>query len=141
MFYKNILVPIDGSHQSGLAFQKALKVADQQTHLHLVHIVDTRVFNNMEVADNEIIEKVSNTARKKLAKMVFIAKKANIPADYSIEYGSPKLLISKDIPQNKQSDLIIIGATGMHEIEKLFLGSVAEYVAQHAVCNVLIVRN
>ena len=141
MFYKNILVPIDNSHQSKLAFQKALKVADNQTHLHLVHVIDTRVFDNVAVADDEIIEKVSNTARKKLEEMVTIAEKANIPTDYSLEFGSPKLLISKDIPQNEHSDLIIMGATGMHEIEKFFLGSVAEYVAQRAVCDVLIVRN
>lgn len=141
MFYKNILVPIDNSHQSNLAFQKALNVADNQTHLHLVHVIDTRVFDNVEVADDEIIEKVSNTARKKLEEMVTIAEKTDIPTNYSIEYGSPKLLISKDIPQNEHSDLIRMGATGMHEIEKLFLGSVAEYVAQRAVCDVLIVRN
>ena len=85
MFYKNILVPIDNSHQSKLAFQKALKVADNQTHLHLVHVIDTRIFDNVAVADDEIIEKVSNTIRKKLEEMVTIAEKADIPTNYSIE--------------------------------------------------------
>lgn len=141
MFYKNILVPTDGSQQSSLAFKKALKIANGQTHLHLVHIVDTRTFDNMAIDDNEIIERISNATRKKLAEMVTIAEKSNIPTDYSIEYGSPKLLISKDIPENEHTDLIIMGATGMHEIERLFLGSVTEYVAQHAPCDVLIVRN
>lgn len=141
MFYKNILVPTDGSHQADLAFQKALKIADGQTHLHLVHVIDTRVFNNLDAEDDEIIEKVSKTARKKLEEMITVAKKANIPTDYSIEYGSPKLLISKDIPESEHTDLIIMGATGMHEIEKLLLGSVTGYVTQHALCDVLVVRN
>lgn len=29
----------------------------------------------------------------------------------------------------------------MHEIKKLLLGSITEYVAQHAPCDILIVRN
>lgn len=139
--YNNILVPIDESHQSTLAFQKALKISDTKTHLHLVHVVDTRVFDNLSVADDEIIEKVSQKVRLKLKKMINKAEKLGISADYSIEYGSPKLLIAKDIPRTEHSDLIVMGATGMHKFEKLLLGSVSEYVAQHAPCNVLIIRN
>ena len=140
MFYKNILVPIDKSQQSNIAFQKALKIANRQTQLHLVHVINIQAFDNLDVEDDEIIEKISNNVRKKLKKMVAIAKKCNIYTDYSIEYGSPKLLISKDIPQNKHIDLIILGATSMHKIKQLFLGSTTEYVIQHAPCDVLVVH-
>ena len=37
-------------------------------------------------------------------------------------------------------DLIVIGTTGMSGIEKLFLGSVANDVIQHAHCPVFAVR-
>ncbi|MEL5941041.1 universal stress protein, partial [Tetragenococcus halophilus] len=37
-------------------------------------------------------------------------------------------------------DLIILGATGLNAVERLFIGSVSEYVTRNASCDVLIVR-
>ena len=34
----------------------------------------------------------------------------------------------------------MLGATGLNAVERLFIGSVSEYVIRHAICDVLIVR-
>jgi nucleotide-binding universal stress UspA family protein len=39
-----------------------------------------------------------------------------------------------------KADLIVLGSHGKHGIEKFLLGSVAESVARHAKCSVMIVR-
>ena len=143
MFYKNILVPVDESHFSDLAFQKALSISNKSTHLHIVHVINMDVFENLSTVDDEAVDKISNEIRLKLKKMVIKAKKKEIPVEYSIEYGEPKQLIAKDIPQSNNIDLIVMGAmeNEKNEFEEILIGPVAEYVAQHAPCNVLIVRN
>lgn len=57
-----------------------------------------------------------------------------------IEYGSPKHIIAKEIPEEKEVDLILLGATGLNAVERLFIGSVSEYVIRNATCDVLVVR-
>ena len=42
--------------------------------------------------------------------------------------------------ENNQIDLIMLGATGLNAVERLFIGSVSEYVIRNANCDVLIVR-
>lgn len=57
-----------------------------------------------------------------------------------IEYGSPKVKISKDIAQKYEADLILCGATGLNAVERFLIGSVSEYIVRHAKCDVLVVR-
>ena len=65
--YKNILVPIDGSYEAELAFKKAVEVAKRngkETKLQLVHVVDTRAFQNISSFDTAMVEQVTETDRK-----------------------------------------------------------------------------
>ena len=48
--YKNILVPVDGSKEAEAALDRAIKVAKQNgvdTNLHILHVIDTRSFQNV----------------------------------------------------------------------------------------------
>lgn len=58
-----------------------------------------------------------------------------------LEYGSPRVQICEELSQKNPTDLIVIGATGRSAVERLFLGSVTEYVVRHAPCDVLVVRS
>ena len=49
-------------------------------------------------------------------------------------------MIAKELPESEKVDLIMLGATGLNAVERLFIGSVSEYVIRHAICDVLIVR-
>ncbi|KRM90860.1 universal stress protein [Liquorilactobacillus cacaonum] len=142
--YKNILVPVDGSKEAELAFKKAVAVTKRNgkdAHLHLLHVVDTRAFQNISSYDTSMVDEVVATAKKKIEIYVDEAKEAGIEnIEYSIEYGAPKTIIAKEKPAELKTDLIMIGATGLNAVERLLLGSVTEYVTRSANCDVLVVR-
>lgn len=84
--YKQILVPVDGSYEAELAFKKGVAVAIRNNaSLHLVHVVDTRAFQNISSFDTSMVEQVTDTAKETLDKYIEDAKKAGLnDVDYSI---------------------------------------------------------
>lgn len=142
--YKHILVPVDGSAEAELAFKKAVAVAKrngEDAELRLLHVVDTRAFQNISSFDTSMVEQVTDTAKKALDQYIEYAKKQGVKnVSYSIEYGAPKTIIARDVPKEMGADLIMIGATGLNAVERILIGSVTEYVTRTALCDVLVVR-
>ena len=142
--YKHILVPVDGSEEAELAFKKAVAVAKrngEETELRLLHVVDTRAFQNISSFDSSMVEQVTETAKKTLDKYIDYAKDTVVKiVIYSIEYGAPKTIIARDVPKEMNANLIMIGATGLNAVERILIGSVTEYVTRMAICDVLVVR-
>lgn len=140
--YKRIMVAVDGSGEAELAFNKAVNVAKRnQAELLLVHVIDTRAFQTITSFDTALAEQATEMAKESLKEYAESAQKSGVTSiDTIIEYGSPKGIIAKQIPEEKQVDLIMLGATGLNAVERLFIGSVSEYVIRHAKCDVLIVR-
>lgn len=139
--YKNILVAIDGSCKSELAFHKSLEIAQKNnSNLYLVHIIDTSSLQNISDFDSKLITKISQSSEKLLEKYSEEAQKLNINVEFIIKCGSPKNAIANDIPKSKKIDLIVIGATGLNNIERLLIGSVTEYVVHYSKCDVLVVK-
>lgn len=88
-----------------------------------------------------MVEQVSADAKKKLEEYYDRAVKAGIKnVHYSIEFGSPKTIIAHEFPQKHQTDLIVLGATGLNAVERLLIGSVTEYVTRTADCDVIVIR-
>ncbi|MFD1418777.1 universal stress protein [Companilactobacillus keshanensis] len=140
--YKNILVPIDGSFEAELAFKKAVEVAKRnKAAVHLLHVIDTRAFQNVSSFDSTMVEQITEKAKETVKGYVKTAKDAGLTEiDYSIEYGAPKAIIANDFPKKLGIDLVMIGATGLNAMERLLIGSVTEYVTRTAACDVLVVR-
>jgi len=142
--YKNILVPVDGSKEAEAALGKAIQVAirnGEDANLHILHVIDTRAFQNVTDFKTNMVEQVAETAKKTLDAYLQQAKDAGVQnVDYTIEYGSPKDIIAHQAPEKLNADLIMIGATGLNAIERLLIGSVTEYVTRTANVDTLIVR-
>ncbi|HIX35811.1 MAG TPA: universal stress protein [Candidatus Limosilactobacillus merdigallinarum] len=142
--YHHILVPVDGSKEAELAFKKAVAVAKrngEDTELQLLHVVDTRAFQNISSFDSSMVEQVTKTAKKTLDEYIDYAKSQGLnKVSYTIEYGSPKTIIARDVPNKMHADLIMIGATGLNAVERILIGSVTEFVTRTAVCDVMVVR-
>ena len=140
--YKKIMVAVDGSKEAELAFQKAVNVARRNdSELLLVHVIDTRAFQNISSFDTAMVDQVTETAKKTMEGYVESAKADGVKnIDFTVEYGAPKAVIAKDIPEDQKIDLIVIGATGLNAVERLLIGSVTEYVTRTAPCDVLVVR-
>lgn len=80
--YQHILVPVDGSKEAELAFKKAVAVAKRNgadTELRLLHVVDTRAFQNISSFDSSMVEQVTATAKKTLDQYVDYAKNKALP--------------------------------------------------------------
>ncbi|WP_270325157.1 universal stress protein [Weissella cibaria] len=142
--YKNILVPVDGSKEAEAALGKAIQVAirnGEDANLHILHVIDTRAFQNVTDFKTTMVEQVAETAKKTLDAYLQQAQDAGVQnVDYTIEYGSPKDIIAHQAPEKLNADLIMIGATGLNAIERLLIGSVTEYVTRTANVDTLIVR-
>lgn len=124
--YQQILVPIDGSKNAKLAFKRAMTVAKaNHANLHLVNVIDTRAFDNISSVDESTIDQLTKDTKKSLDKYQAVAKKAGLNVDYSIEFGSPKTIISHQMTKRWHIDLIIMGANGLTTVERVLIGSVA----------------
>lgn len=135
---------MDGSKESEAALTRAIELtldAGDEGILSILNVIDTRAFQNVASFDDTMVEAVSDETRKSLEKYKAQAIEAGVKnVDYLIEYGSPKSLIAKDVPNEVNADLIIIGATGLNAVERLVIGSVTEFVTRSAKVDVLVVR-
>ena len=49
-------------------------------------------------------------------------------------------MLGQTLPKEENIDLIVLGATGLSYIERIFIGSVADYIIKNAPCDTLVVR-
>jgi nucleotide-binding universal stress UspA family protein len=142
LYYKNILVAVDGSKEAAWAFKKAIEIAKRNdAKLVMTHIIDLRTFATVEAYDRTISERANQFATELMESYKQQAMGAGITnVSYEIDYGSPKVKIAKDVAKKYNADLIICGATGMNAMERFFIGSVSEHITRYASCDVLVVR-
>lgn len=140
--YNNIIVAIDGSKESELAFQRSIAIANQNdSNLYILNVIDTRSYVGLEVYDKSFDDRAKGLALELLEEYKQRAVENNVQSiEVVIEFGSPKEIIPRDISKKLQADLIICGATGLNSVEKFFIGSVSENIVRRANCDVLIVR-
>lgn len=141
--YKNILVAIDGSYESELAFEKGVSVAlRNDANLLLTHVVDTRALQSVATFDAYIYEKLEQEAHSVLDDYENQARERGLEkVRQIIEFGNPKPLLATEIPEQEHVDLIMLGATGLNAFERLLIGSSSEYILRHAKVDLLVVRD
>lgn len=140
--YQHIQIAVDGSKEADMAFDKAVAVAKRNgATLEILHVIDTRAFQNVSSFDSAMVEQVSQDAKTKMEEYYHKALDAGVKeAHFQIEFGSPKSIIAHDYPKKHNIDLIMVGATGLNAVERLLIGSVTEYVTRTAETDVLVVR-
>lgn len=78
-------------------------------------------------------------ARESVARTAESLRKAGFKADSRVAENEIRTGIL-DVAQEWHADQIVLGSHGEKGLRKFLLGSVAEFVARHADCSVLIVR-
>lgn len=137
--YKNILVAVDGSKESDYALQKAIEIVkrNEGATLNIVHILDSR----LETYGRAATELAREEADKLLAECEEKAKEAGVKnVNILVQFGSPKVVIAKDVAEKVNADLILCGASGLNAIERFIVGSVSGSIVRNAKCDVLVVR-
>ncbi|MBQ0138426.1 MAG: universal stress protein [Kurthia sp.] len=140
--YRNVIVAIDGSESSERALEKAIDVAKlNKATLHIVSIIDTRSWANLEAHNEGKLQKDSEVFSNSLIESYNEAELAGIEEiNVIVESGSPRTMITQEISRRVNADLIICGASGVSASERIFLGSVSENIVRTAECDVLVVR-
>ncbi len=136
--YRKIAVAIDFSKQSLKALDRAILVAkDNDASLLLVNVVDTKSFGSIAAYDLNYADKLKEESLTKMDGLKNQAAAAGIPVvEILVKEGSPKEILT-DL---SGVELLICGATGVNNIEKLVIGSVAERIVRLATCDVQLVR-
>ena len=136
--YKNIVVAVDFSEKAKIAFDRGVRIATLTgATMHLVCVIDTKSFGSVEAYDMKYAKELMEKAAQHLQKFKEEAEKSGVANVHVIvDEGSPKVVLTS----LEESDLIIVGATGLNRAERFLLGSVSENVVRNAKCDVLVVR-
>jgi len=140
--YQHILIAADFSDLSSQVIERAQELAHRyKSKLSICHIIEDYpiadfVYEPMISIDMDMRDAMLNSGKKHIAN---IATKLTIPTENQwIEFGNPSHDIVR-LAQENNVNLIVIGSHGRHGI-KLLLGSTANAVLHHALCDVLAVR-
>lgn len=141
--YQNIVVAVDGSEISELAFQKSIEIAKRNigSTLHIIHVIDTSFSASFDMLYDNMVELVRKHGEVLLDRYELEAKDAGIPSiNKLLTKGTPKTILARRLSEHVPADIIICGATGSNAAEQMFMGSTTEAIVRHATCDVLIVR-
>jgi nucleotide-binding universal stress UspA family protein len=134
---RKILVPTDGSTYSLKAAEYAAELARElKSRVSILHVSEY----HPRVRARELVQEEEKLGEKILSKTKDIFDKARVQVDVmKLEFGHPADIICS-VAEREQFDLIVMGEKGAHEIGRFMLGSVADRVAHHAPCPVMVVR-
>lgn len=137
--YTRMVVPIDGSYHSKQALSEAIEVATRNNaHLFVILVREDSVFGAEDPMFLDSLEKEQETTAHILTQATNRLPDA-IPSEVYSLHGNHNEVITQQAVDQKV-DLIVMGATGKHSLERVLLGSTTTYVVNHAPCNVLVVR-
>jgi universal stress protein A len=140
--YKHILLAVDLSPTSQQVAIKAQQLATlNQAKLSIIHVVEIipMIDINYETVSpftTELNQILISNAEKNLG--FFVSELKLAPEEQLLEQGDPRDEIIRVAKEN-HVDLIVIGSHGRHGLS-LLLGSTANAILHHAVCDVLAVR-
>lgn len=144
MYFKNILVPFDGSKHSRKAFDKAIELAKNNkvkikilTCIFAGHGTDM-AFETKFVDMDE--KRQAKAAFAEIAKMKSSAEKLGVSVSGAVVKTTsiPNKITS--FAKSQKSDLIVMGSHGRTGFLNVVMGSVANHVLSQAPCPVLIVK-
>ena len=128
-FYRNVLIPSDGSIDAEYAATFAASIA-HRCHADLMACSMIRVGS----------EKDMREAEQATNEVVALGKSKGIETKTLIWEGKPAVEILKAVDA-KNIDLVVIGYTGKGKVSRWILGSVSERVARTAPCSVFVVKS
>jgi nucleotide-binding universal stress UspA family protein len=143
--YKKILVPVDGSELSKLAFEQGLSLAQMvEGEVTIMHVIEPHSYEmapfdvtDVHTAFNTIETESKAHAESMLDDLVKSGETAGVTVRKIIVKGN---VANEIIQQSSNFDIVIMGTLGQSALSTLIMGSVAEKVSRHACCPVMLVR-
>jgi nucleotide-binding universal stress UspA family protein len=148
--YKKILLPTDGSEYANKAAKHAIWLASLNgAELIALNVIETSSLVGLPAEDLivRIKEMLKEEGRKSLENISGILKESKVEGEcqkevkltMSTKEGSPSDVII-DTVKKEGVDLIVMGTSGKHGLDRFLLGSVTENVVRSSQCPVLVVH-
>lgn len=148
--YHKILLPTDGSKYAEKAAEHAIWIASQSdAEIIVLNVMDTSSLVGLPAEDltvrvTEILKEEAHKSLDKVDDLVREFKKEegltkDIKLIKETKEGSPADVILKTV-EDEGVDLIVMGTSGKHGLDRFLLGSVTEKVVRSANCPVLAVH-
>jgi nucleotide-binding universal stress UspA family protein len=140
---KDVVVGYDGSEEAERAVDAAAGIASRHgARLHLVAVTYPPdrwwgVMGAPPVGD-EVVEGMQRTQREMLSKAVAGRDLGEVETVEITELGHPATELTRYC-EKVDAGLLVVGRRGAGMMERLLLGSVADRLAHHAPCPLLIV--
>ena len=141
--YQRILVGLDGSTIAQQAFEEAVAVAKRnRAALFIASIVPDNEYASVAVgASMQMINAETAEAEKRVHEATRYAEEHGVTKVVPIvRVADPRRALAETLPVDYHIDLIMLGITGKGVIQRLLVGSVAQYVSRHATTNVMLVK-
>lgn len=146
---KKILVPTDFSDQAAYALEVANQIARKAgASIILLHVVEDASITSMHytgeidlpnMEDRLFMMKLIEKGKKDMAALAGSKAYADIIIDQELRIGNAYNNI-KDIINDHDVDLVVMGTKGSSGLEEFLIGSNAEKVVRHSKCPVLTIH-
>jgi nucleotide-binding universal stress UspA family protein len=147
--YHKILLPTDGSKFAEKAAEHAIWIASRSgAEIIVLNVIETSSLVGLPAEDlivriKEMLKEEGRRSLERISEMVTESEKEYKIEDIQItlktEEGSPADAILKTV-EKEDVDLVVMGTSGKHGLDRFLLGSVTEKVVRSAKCPVLAVH-
>ena len=147
--YQKILLPTDGSKFAEKAANHAIWIASKSgAEIIVLNVIETSSLVGLPAEDlivriKEMLKEEGRRSLERISEMVTEEEKElkieDIKVNLKTEEGSPADAILKTV-EKEDIDLVVMGTSGKHGLDRFLLGSVTEKVVRSSNCPVLAVH-
>lgn len=139
-----VLLGVDDSRNSDNALRMILsQFRPEATEIRVLHVVQPISVSSPPQMSSRFapeLEEQRNLGEELVDRAAKTLRNAGFKATTAVEQGDIRMKLI-DSAKEWGADLVVVGSRGRGGIQRLLLGSVAEFVARHAPCSVEIVRD
>lgn len=133
-----VIVPFDFSDHALQAVRRAVEIAEQPSHIHVLHVLPFMIPTDPgAVWDTVDDQSRMDHAREALVEALPESQFGKLNLD--VKLGDPGRVIS-EVAEELMAELVIVGSHGRTGFSRLLLGSVAERVTRLVHCPVLVLK-
>ncbi|CDG64570.1 MAG: hypothetical protein PWQ15_1565 [Methanobacterium sp.] len=147
--YNKILLPTDGSKFAEKAAEHAIWIASNSgAEIIVLNVIETSSLVGLPAEDlivkiKEMLKEEGRRSLERISNMITEEEKElkieDIKVTLKTEEGSPSEAIRKTV-EKEDVDLVVMGTSGKHGLDRFLLGSVTEKVVRSVKCPVLVVH-
>lgn len=135
----------DGSKCSKIAAEHAIKIAEQNNaDLIVLAVTETYSLEKLPVEDltRKVIQLFKEESEKALQDVNDMIEEKGSPIKFTLKNVEGKAADAiLQVAEDEDVDLIVVGFSGKHALERIVLGSVSEKIVRNARVPVLVVRS